>query len=1066
MSLSSYTEDNLVQQTTAEYLERRLGWESVYAYNTETFGTEGTLGRAGEEEVVLTRYLRQALEKLNPGLPDEAYENAIRDIVQVSAAQSILQTNIEKYDLLRNGVKVTYRDPDGGMETRTMRVFDFDHAGSNHFLAVRELWIKGPLYRRRADIVGFVNGVPLLFMELKNIHRNIRRAYDENLADYKDTIAHVFHHNAFVVLGNGVDARIGSYSALFEFFREWKRLDEDEPGVVDMETLLKGVCTKSNFLDLFENFVLFDDSGEKLIKVVAQNQQYLGVNRAIRSVETRYDAGGKLGVFWHTQGAGKSYSMVFFSRKVHRKLGGNFTFLVLCDRDDLENQIYRTYAGCGVVGEHEDARAEDGKHLKRLLGEHKAYVFSLIQKFNEDVSPDEPYSDRNDIIVIVDEAHRTQYGRLALNRRNALPNALYIAFTGTPLMKDDEITRRMFGDYVSRYGFQRAVEDGATVPLFYDARGEKLGVATNELNEKLAEKLEEFETGGIDVEQRLERELRRDYHVITAPERLDAIAKDFVTHYSTAWESGKAMFVAIDKITAVKMHGLIMRYWNERIAELEGELSGTTDDEERLTLERQSAWMKETKIAVVVSEEQGEVDKFRKWDLDIEPHRKLIKEGFETDDEQRIDVESAFKKDGHPFRVAVVCAMWLTGFDVKSLSALYLDKPLKAHTLMQAIARANRVHEDKNNGLIIDYCGILKSLRGALATFGGHTGEEDGGKEEDPAKPQEELLEELVEAIDMARSFLAAKNFRLEEIIEKSGFERNAAIMAAKEIINENDETRKRFEIMARAVFRTFRACLNIEGVNDQRKAYDAINIVYKSLQEDREQADISHIIQGLHQIVGESISVTDAERSQETPVPYDISAIDFDRLRQEFARSPQKNTQVQNLKGAVEKRLASMIATNPLRTNFQQHYEELVEAYNLEKDRVTIEQTFEALLKLVADLDEEQERAVREGLDEETLALFDLLKKDDLTPADIKRIKTVAVDLYAKLQSELTRIRDWRKKEATRDRVKQTIFDFLYSDETGLPASYSEAEITAKSNMVYAHFLCQQQQGAAFAAM
>ena len=313
-----YTEDILVQQTTAEYLERRLGWESVYAYNTETFGLDGTLGRTSDEDVVLVRYLRQALEKLNPGLPTEAYENAIRVIVQVSAAHSTLQTNREKYELLRNGVKVTYRDPRGGMETRTLHVFDFGNAENNHFLAVRELWIKGPLYRRRADIVGFVNGVPLLFMELKNIHRNVRRAYDENLSDYKDTIAHVFHHNAFVVLGNGVDARIGAYSASFEFFREWKRLDEDGPGVVDMETLLKGVCTKSNFLDLFENFVLFDDSGEKLVKVVAQNQQYLGVNRAIHSVEMGADVNGKLGVFWHTQGAGKSYSMVFFSRKVHR----------------------------------------------------------------------------------------------------------------------------------------------------------------------------------------------------------------------------------------------------------------------------------------------------------------------------------------------------------------------------------------------------------------------------------------------------------------------------------------------------------------------------------------------------------------------------------------------------------------------------------------------------------------------------------------------------------------------------------------------------------------------------
>ena len=491
-----------------------------------------------------------------------------------------------------------------------MRVFDFDDAENNHFLAVRELCMKRHPYRRRADIVGFVNGVPLLFMELKNVHRNIRRAYDENLSDYKDTVANIFHHNAFIVLGNGVDARIGSYSASFELFREWKRLDEDETGVVNMETLLKGVCTKSNFLDLFENFILFDDSGGRPIKVVAQNQQYLGVNRAVGSLKDRRGLGGKLGVFWHTQGAGKSYSMVFFSRKVHRKLGGNVTFLVLCDRDDLDTQIYRTYAGCGVVGEREEIRPKNGKHLKRLLGEHKAYVFSLIQKFNQDVLPNEPYSDRKDIIVIVDEAHRTQYGSLAVNLRNALPNALYIAFTGTPLMKDNEITRQVFGDYVSRYGFQRAVEDGATVPLYYDARGEELGVATNELNEKIAEKLEEIEIANVDVQQRIEQELKREYHLITAPARLDAIARDFVEHFSTAWGSGKAMFITIDKVTAARMHALITKYWQERIAELESELTVSKYSDEPSAQREQCDWMKATRIAVVVSEEQGEVERF------------------------------------------------------------------------------------------------------------------------------------------------------------------------------------------------------------------------------------------------------------------------------------------------------------------------------------------------------------------------------------------------------------------------------------------------------------------------
>jgi len=470
-----YDEDTLVQATTANYLRDQLHWECAYAYNTEIFGKEGTLGRKDDTEVVLTRYLGEALVKLNPGLPQEAYQAAIREITQPTVSQLPLHANREKYNLVRDGVLVPYRDEDGTLKRARLRVIDFDNPDKNHFLCVRELWIKGALYRRRADIVGFVNGLPVLFMELKNVHRDLRRAFDDNLADYKDTIPHVFEQNGLIILGNGTTAKLGSLSSKFNHFREWKRLAEEEPGAVDMETLLKGVCSKAAFLDLFENFILFDDSGEALIKVIAQNQQFLGVNRAIDAMKERKNRAGKLGVFWHTQGAGKSYSIAFFTRKVHRRIGGNFTFLVLTDRDDLDTQIYSTFAGCGVVDNDSDpCRAGSGAELKAMLADaHKGYVFSLIQKFNQPVTPDNPYSVRDDIIVITDEAHRTQYGQLALNMRNALPNASYIGFTGTPLFKGDEITRRVFGDYVSRYGFQRAVQDGATVPLYWDARGGK-----------------------------------------------------------------------------------------------------------------------------------------------------------------------------------------------------------------------------------------------------------------------------------------------------------------------------------------------------------------------------------------------------------------------------------------------------------------------------------------------------------------------------------------------------------------------------------------------------------------
>jgi type I restriction enzyme R subunit len=613
--------------------------------------------------------------------------------------------------------------------------------------------------------------------------------------------------------------------------------------------------------------------------------------------------------------------------------------------------------------------------------------------------------------------------------RNALPNASFLGFTGTPLMTGDEITKATFGDYISTYDFQRAVEDNATVPLYYDARGEKLNVAKPDLNEKIAAKLEELEIDDADVTERLERELKREYHIITEPKRLDTIAADFVAHYTNGWESGKAMLVCIDKLTCVKMHGLIEKHWAARIGVLEAELAAATDEQELVTRQKQLAWARATRAAVIVSEEQGEVEKFKKWGLDIIPHRTLIKNGFETDDGKRLDVESAFKKGDHPFRIAIVCAMWLTGFDVPSLATLYLDKPLKAHTLMQAIARANRVNEGKNNGLIVDYCGILKNLRKALATYAGVVGQ-GPSTETDPVRPPEELLADLAEAIEAVEDFLRERGFRLLDIVEKTGFERNKAIIDAKEAVNENDESRKRFQIMARAVFSKFKACVNFKPVNGYRQQYAAIKVIYNNLEQDVLKADISDIMRELQALVSDSIEI----RPETAAAPdklYDISQIDFEN---------------------------QMLRQNPLRTNFQRHYEELVAGYNDEKDAVTIERTFAALLKLVEMLDDEQQRAVREGLDEDTLALFDLLVKPDLDKGDIKRLKAVAVGLYDVLKAQMDAIQNFVAKQATRDSVRVAINDFLYDDQTGLPESYLPDEVDAKAQAVFAHLLMQHR--------
>ena len=1082
--MTAYTEDNLVQKTTAEYLVDALGWdECVFALN-ETLGLGGTLGRLREEEVVLSRYLLPALRKLNPGVGEDVCRAAMKALAETSVTMGLDAINRRKDTMLRDGIDVECTAPDGSKTVTRLRVFDFDNPGNNHFLCVREFWVAGSLgRRRRADIVGFVNGIPLVFMELKNVHKNLFVAYRDNLCDYRNVVPQLFHFNAFCILGNGIDAKVGTHSAKFKFFHAWKRLSEEEPGVVDMETLLKGTCSKSNLLDLFENFIVFDESAGAAAKILARNHQFLGVNRAVEAVKNRRAGdGGRLGVFWHTQGSGKSYSMVYFARKVRRKLGGNFTFLILTDREDLDKQIYDTFAGCGLANNDKDpCRASSGGNLKSLIGTKVSYLFSLIQKFNEEVRPGEAYTLRDDIIVISDEAHRTQYGQLALNMRNALPNAGYIGFTGTPLFKGDELTRRVFGDYVSTYDFQRAVDDGATVPLYYDSRGEKLKIDTANLNERIAEKLEEIEGDlDADVSARLESELKRDYEIITAPKRLDRIAEDFVHHYSTAWESGKAMLVCIDKLTCVAMYDRIARLWKERIRELETALNREDDEQEVQFLQRQIAWMRETVMAVVVSEEQNEEEKFARHGLDILPHRKLMKEGFsrvsclpshaqsctvaaESDVRQetrdairpyadRMAVDKAFKCEEHPFRIAIVCAMWLTGFDVPSLGTLYLDKPLKAHTLMQAIARANRVNEGKNNGLIVDYCGILKNLRKALATFTGKGGVSGGGGDENPLHDQRKLLEELAEALAMVREWLEKRNAPLSAIIQSTGFPRNAAINAAKEAANENDETRRQFEVLCRTVFAKFKACITFPEVNAFREECKAVEIVYRSLMQGRDDADISDIMRELHAVVDAAIEPVIGGDLADESRPYDISKIDFDRLRQEFARSKSKRTAVLSVKEEVERKLARMLARNPARIDFQRHFERIVSDYNAEKDRKTIEQTFEELLKFVETLSEEEGRAVREGLDEETLAIYDLLRKPDLTPGEIARVKKVAKDLLDALKADKLRIEHWQEKELARDGVRRAIGDTLYGDETGLPASYSGEEVERCTETVYRH--------------
>ena len=1126
------SEDRLVQATFAQHLERALGWDGVYAWNEETFGPDGTLGRADTTEAVLTRNLRAALERLNPGLPASAIEDAMRTLTVYDVGRSTVQHNREFYRLVRNGVPVQYRDVQGNRKSARTRVIDFDNApGSNRFLAVRELKLTGnrtPNYNRRADLVCFVNGLPLVFIELKAVYKNIREGFDNNLSDYMDenVIAHAFHHNAFLVVSNGDRARYGSITGGWEHFAEWKRLDEADRGSLDAEVLLNGMLAHDRLLDIVENFILFDESKPGATrKVIARNHQVLGVNRAVASVarqeelklefppgrrlrhrvvelplESRAPAAdsptlpkvaeptpppyvakrpvdiverthpdlGRLGVFWHTQGSGKSYSMAFFAEKVRRKLEGNFTFLLMTDRNDLDGQIYRTFVGCGIADDN-TPRAASGDDLEGLLKENHRYLFSLIHKFNKDVDPKQPYSERDDIIVISDEAHRTQAGRLARNMRLALPNAAFIGFTGTPLFKQDQLTKRIFGDYVSRYDFKRSEEDGATVKLVYENRGEKLGVARVDLNDRIAEKIEEAE---LDPDQSalLDKLLGQDYEVITADERLDKIAADFVEHCATRWQSGKSMLVCIDKITCARMLQLVVPRWQAKAAAVreatdakraEAEAEGdetvrTALAEEAEALAAQAAWLDETIVGIVISEAQNEVRDFAKWRFDIIPHRARMKQGFETANGERVDVETAFKSPEHPFRVAIVCAMWLTGFDVECLSTLYIDKPMKAHSLMQAIARANRVWPGKDFGLIVDYNGMLKSLREALAQYA--LGDDGEGGEEIVA-PVEERVQALIEAIEATETHLRGLDFDPATLIGSTGFTRIKGLRDAVEAVYTSDEAKRRFEVLARQVFVRFKALLMEPSAFAYAERNDNIEAIYKKLSERRDTADVTELLKELHRIVNEAIRTKAPGDDQAEGLTFDLSQIDVEKLRDEVAKKVRhKATALQDIREIVEQKLAEMLARNPSRMDYQQKYEEIVADYNREKDRVTIEETFRRLTELIEELDAEQRRAVEEGLSEEELALFDLLKKEDLGKAARERVKQASRDLLASIRARLKELDRFWEKEQTKAEVKVFILDEIYASLPTPPFTPEEKEAVAAE--VYTHVWQQAVRG------
>ncbi len=1008
MSPAAYSEDQLVEQP-AIALFAELGWETVVA-SEEVPGLSSVLGREFKFEVALVPRLRAALERINPNLPAEAISTAIDEITRDRSAMTPASANRELWQLLREGVKVSVMDRErGGHKTERVRLVDWHNPSANDFLLVSQMTITGTLYTCRPDLIGFVNGLPWIVIELKKPGVPARQAFDGNLTSYKhpqNGVPQLFWFNALLIASNGTDSRVGSLTADWERFFEWKRIArEDEPRRVSLEVMLRGLCEPSRLLDLVENFTLFSEHKSGLTKIIGQNHQFLGVNNAIGAMlKAREEGHGRGGVFWQTQGSGKSFSMVFFAQKVLRKIPGNWTFVIVTDRVELDEQIARTFAACDAVTDANACHARSGAELRELLAGNNRYVFTLIHKFQ---TADVP-CDRRDVIVLTDEAHRSQYDTLALNMRSALPNALFVAFTGTPLIAGEERTREVFGDYVSIYDFQQSVEDGATVPLFYENRTPELHLDNPDINDDLYALIEDAELSE-DAEKRLERELGRQYHLITRDDRLDTVAQDIVRHFTQRGFQGKAMVVSIDKATALRMYDKVRKYWPK-------------DDD--------------TDMAVIVSAGQNEVEQMAKLGLDIVPHRKRINEEH---------LDEKFKDANDPLRLVFVCAMWLTGFDAPSVSTIYLDKPMRNHTLMQTIARANRVYPGKQSGLIVDYANVFASLEKALAIYG------KGSAGETPVRDKKALADELRYAVNDANCFCQEHGVDLAAVEDTStaNFAQAGAVSAAADRLMAPEAIKRDFLALESLVNSLYRALKPDPVAIEFAQRCGCLAAIANCIRYVSEPPDISHVMQGIQDLLDESIAAEPFTIHQDTAMygRIDLSRIDFEALRKRFDDKKPTNTDVERLKAAVKAQLERMVRLNSTRTNYLVKFQGLIDSYNAGSRN--IEEIFKELLALSQILTDEQSRHVRENLTEEELTIFDILTRPapELTAEERDEVKKVAHHLLERLHKLL--VLGWRQRVSTRAKVRLEIEDVL---DDGLPRAYSKELFESKCVAVFEH--------------
>ena len=1011
--------------------------------------------RESFSEVVLVGRLREAVRRLNPAIPEEARDEALRKVLRVGTP-ALTQTNRAFHRMLRDGVPVEYPRPDGSIAGDDVRLVDFGDVGSNDWLAVNQFTVIEGQHNRRPDIVVFVNGLPLGLVELKNAadeDADIWAAYRQ-LQTYKAEITSLLHYNAALVISDGTYARMGSITANQEWFKVWRTIDGggDAPKTaLELEVLVRGVFERQRFLDLLHHFILFEEDPDTgaLHKIIAGYHQFHAVNAAVEETVrasgmaeegvvregtgtfwSGRQRGGKpgdrrAGVVWHTQGSGKSFSMLFFAARVVRHPAmQNPTLVVLTDRNDLDDQLFGQFQRCADILGQTPVQASGREHLRELLNRASGgVVFTTIHKFMPEKGETMPeLSGRQNIVVIADEAHRSQYGfggkvnektgemsyGFASNLRDALPNASFIGFTGTPIEKTDANTRAVFGDYISIYDIQRAVADKATVPIYYESRISKLSLNAAELPKIDAEFEEITEGEELTKKEKLKTKWAALEALVGDPKRIALVAADLVAHFEKRLEAmdGKAMIVCMSRRICVDLYNALIKLRPE--------------------------WEAETlKVVMTGSAEDGP-----EWQKHI------------GNKKQRRDLANQFKDAKNAFKIVIVRDMWLTGFDAPCLHTMYADKPMQGHGLMQAIARVNRVFRDKPGGLVVDYLGLADQLKKALVTYTESGGQ--GNPTFDTAQAIAVMLEKHGIACDLMHGF------NWDKWTGGTPTERLQLIPAGQEHILEQEDGKKRWVQVVTELSRAFALCAASDEATEIRDDVSFFQALQAALnkQSSQNRKTPEQIDAAIRQLVSKAITtegqVIDVFTAAGLPKP-DISILS-DQFLAEVRGLKHKNVAAELLEKLLKDELKVRSKRNLVQSQvFSEKLKKTLNAYH--NRAISTMQVIEELIKLAKDLDAATKRGEDMGLTDDEVAFYDALASNDSAVQAMgdDKLKLIAAELITQVKKSVTI--DWTLRESARAKIKVMVKRIL--NKHGYPPDLQEEAV--KTVLAQAELLCAE---------